>query len=109
MRRQRNCRGQLSNGCWSTWAKCSVASWWDSPYFTEAERAALALAEAVLQPGTPGQERIPDQLYAQAADGALARLDTVTLASASACDRGQAKIAAVHRERGSPCALVMAV
>src|SRR5919198_272906 len=28
----------------------ALASWWDAPYFTEAERAALALVEAVLQP-----------------------------------------------------------
>ncbi|TDC75134.1 carboxymuconolactone decarboxylase family protein [Streptomyces hainanensis] len=45
----------------------SVASWWDSPYFTPAERAALALVEAVLQPVTVG-ERVPDELYALAAE-----------------------------------------
>jgi alkylhydroperoxidase family enzyme len=44
----------------------AVASWRDAPYFTDAERAALALVEAVLQPSTDG-ERVPDQLYAQAA------------------------------------------
>ncbi|GHE93875.1 hypothetical protein GCM10018785_69480 [Streptomyces longispororuber] len=44
----------------------SVASWQDSPYFTGAERAALALVEAVLQPRTHG-ERVSDELYAQAA------------------------------------------
>ncbi|MFJ4582109.1 carboxymuconolactone decarboxylase family protein [Streptomyces echinatus] len=44
----------------------SVASWQDSPYFTAAERAALALTEAVLQPSAAG-ERVPDGLYAQAA------------------------------------------
>jgi alkylhydroperoxidase family enzyme len=44
----------------------AVASWWDAPYFTEAERAALALVEAVLQPST-ARERVPDELYAQAA------------------------------------------
>ncbi|GAA3128149.1 carboxymuconolactone decarboxylase family protein [Streptomyces echinatus] len=44
----------------------SVASWQDSPYFTAAERAALALTEAVLQPSAAG-ERVPDELYAQAA------------------------------------------
>ena len=27
----------------------ALASWWDAPYFTDAERAALALLEAVLQ------------------------------------------------------------
>ncbi|UNO41264.1 carboxymuconolactone decarboxylase family protein [Streptomyces sp. MST-110588] len=45
----------------------SVASWQDSPYFTGAERAALALVEAVLQPRTHG-ERVCDELYAQAAE-----------------------------------------
>ncbi|MEU6589083.1 carboxymuconolactone decarboxylase family protein [Streptomyces sp. NPDC046881] len=45
----------------------SVASWWDSPYFTAAERAALALVEAVLQPSAGG-ERVSDELYARAAE-----------------------------------------
>jgi alkylhydroperoxidase family enzyme len=45
----------------------SVASWQDSPYFTGAERAALALVEAVLQPSAEG-ERVSDELYAQAAE-----------------------------------------
>lgn len=44
----------------------SVASWQDSPYFTAAERAALALVEAVLQPSSGG-ERVPDALYAEVA------------------------------------------
>ncbi|WP_030341794.1 carboxymuconolactone decarboxylase family protein [Streptomyces sp. NRRL S-1022] len=44
----------------------SVACWWDSPYFTAAERAALALVEAVLQPSAGG-ERVSDELYARAA------------------------------------------
>jgi alkylhydroperoxidase family enzyme len=45
----------------------ALASWWDAPYFTDAERAALALVEAVLQPSTAG-EKVPDELYAQAAE-----------------------------------------
>ncbi|MFE0105879.1 carboxymuconolactone decarboxylase family protein [Streptomyces sp. NPDC059009] len=45
----------------------SVASWQDSPYFTGAERAALALVEAVLQPTADG-ERVSDELYALAAE-----------------------------------------
>ncbi|MEU8432366.1 carboxymuconolactone decarboxylase family protein [Streptomyces sp. NPDC029216] len=45
----------------------SVASWQDSPYFDAAERAALALVEATLQPSAPGKERVPDELYAEAA------------------------------------------
>jgi alkylhydroperoxidase family enzyme len=44
----------------------ALASWWDAPYFTEAERAALALVEAVLQPST-AREKVPDELYGQAA------------------------------------------
>ncbi|MGW5868494.1 carboxymuconolactone decarboxylase family protein [Streptomyces sp. NPDC055239] len=47
----------------------SVASWQDSPYFTGAEHAALALVEAVLQPSAHGNgERVSDELYAQAAE-----------------------------------------
>ncbi|MBF6163539.1 carboxymuconolactone decarboxylase family protein [Streptomyces gardneri] len=55
----------------------AVATWRDAPYFTEPERAALALVEAVLQPAPLG-ERVPDELYARAAeyydDKALATL-----------------------------------
>jgi AhpD family alkylhydroperoxidase len=63
----------------------SVASWWDAPSFTDAERAALALTDAVFQPSPPGQERVPDDLFAEVAkhydDKALSTL-TVVLASA---------------------------
>ncbi|WP_333739203.1 carboxymuconolactone decarboxylase family protein [Streptomyces sp. IBSBF 2806] len=45
----------------------SLPAWHDSPYFTEAERAALALVEAVLQPSAHG-ERVSDELYAQVAE-----------------------------------------
>ncbi|MEU9125946.1 carboxymuconolactone decarboxylase family protein [Streptomyces sp. NPDC048506] len=55
----------------------AVASWQDAPYFTAAERAALALVEAVLQPSAHG-ERVSDELYARVAehydDKALATL-----------------------------------
>ncbi|NBH12123.1 carboxymuconolactone decarboxylase family protein [Amycolatopsis sp. SID8362] len=44
----------------------AVATWPDAPYFTEPERAALGLVEAVLQPSTHG-ERVSDELYAQTA------------------------------------------
>ncbi|MBF6352300.1 MULTISPECIES: carboxymuconolactone decarboxylase family protein [Nocardia] len=58
----------------------AVATWRDAPYFTDAERAALALVEAVLQPAPHG-ERVPDELYAHAAahydDAALATLAMV--------------------------------
>ncbi|WP_067821386.1 carboxymuconolactone decarboxylase family protein [Nocardia inohanensis] len=43
----------------------AVATWQDAPFFTEAERAALALTEAVLQP-SPHGERVSDELYALA-------------------------------------------
>ncbi|MFF7728833.1 carboxymuconolactone decarboxylase family protein [Streptomyces sp. NPDC008001] len=46
----------------------SVASWQDSPYFSSAERAALALVEAVLRPSAPHAERVPDELYARVAE-----------------------------------------
>jgi alkylhydroperoxidase family enzyme len=45
----------------------AVASWRDAPYFTEAERVALELVEAVLTPN-PSGERVPDELFARAAE-----------------------------------------
>ncbi|MBX9421350.1 MULTISPECIES: carboxymuconolactone decarboxylase family protein [Streptomyces] len=56
----------------------AVSSWQDAPYFTDAERAALALVEATLQPAPHGRERVTDELYAEVAehydDKALATL-----------------------------------
>ncbi|QGV77541.1 carboxymuconolactone decarboxylase family protein [Streptomyces ficellus] len=56
----------------------AVSSWQDAPYFTAAERAALALVEATVQPAPHGQERVTDEVYAEAArhydDKALATL-----------------------------------
>jgi alkylhydroperoxidase family enzyme len=43
----------------------AVASWQDAPYFTDAERVALELVEAVLTPN-PFGERVPDELCAKA-------------------------------------------
>lgn len=43
----------------------AVASWREAPYFTDAERVALELVEAVLTPASG--ERVPDELYARAA------------------------------------------
>jgi DegT/DnrJ/EryC1/StrS aminotransferase family len=43
----------------------AVASWRDAPCFTDAERVALELVEAVLIPN-PSGERVPDELYAEA-------------------------------------------
>ena len=63
----------------------AVASWRDAPYFTDAERVALELVEAVLIPNRSG-ERVPDQLYARASahydDKALW---TLTLAIGQMC------------------------
>ncbi|MEU6860840.1 carboxymuconolactone decarboxylase family protein [Glycomyces sp. NPDC046736] len=44
----------------------AVATWRTSPHFTDAERAALALAEAVHTPNPTG-ERVSDALYEDAA------------------------------------------
>ena len=63
----------------------AVASWQDAPYFTDAERVALELVEAVLTPNPLG-ERVPDELYAKASahydDKALW---TLTLAIGQIC------------------------
>lgn len=63
----------------------AVASWRDAPYFTDAERIALELVEAVLTPNAVG-ERVPDELYARASahydDKALW---TLTLAIGQIC------------------------
>jgi alkylhydroperoxidase family enzyme len=63
----------------------AVASWRDAPYFTDAERVALELVEAVLTPN-PFGERVPDELYARASahydDKALW---TLTLAIGQIC------------------------
>jgi alkylhydroperoxidase family enzyme len=63
----------------------AVASWRDAPYFTDAERVALELVEAVLTPN-PFGERVPDGLYAKASahydDKALW---TLTLAMSQIC------------------------
>lgn len=63
----------------------AVATWHDAPHFTDAERAALTLTDAVFQPAPRGGERVPDDLYAEVAkhydDKAMATL-MVVLASA---------------------------
>ncbi|MFI1240835.1 carboxymuconolactone decarboxylase family protein [Nocardia salmonicida] len=45
----------------------AVATWHDAPYFTDAERVALALVEAVLR-SAPQGERVPDELFALATE-----------------------------------------
>jgi len=44
----------------------SVAAWRDTPYFTDAERAALALAEAVTRLSDRA-DPVPDEIWAEAA------------------------------------------
>lgn len=63
----------------------AVASWQDAPYFTDAERVALELVEAVLT-ANPSAERVTDELYARACthyDGRA--LWTLTLAISQSC------------------------
>ncbi|MFI6708844.1 carboxymuconolactone decarboxylase family protein [Nonomuraea sp. NPDC050478] len=43
----------------------AMATWHDATCFTDAERVALELVEAVLTPN-PSGERVPDELYARA-------------------------------------------
>jgi AhpD family alkylhydroperoxidase len=43
----------------------TVAAWRDAPYFTEAERAALALAEALTRLSDRA-DQVPDELYEEA-------------------------------------------
>jgi alkylhydroperoxidase family enzyme len=63
----------------------AVASWHDAPYFTDAERVALELVEAVLTPN-PFGERVPDELYARAsAHYDEKALWTLTLAIGQIC------------------------
>ncbi|WP_078890427.1 carboxymuconolactone decarboxylase family protein [Streptomyces maremycinicus] len=45
----------------------AVATWQGAPYFTDAERIALELVEAVLTPNPYG-ERVSDELFARAAE-----------------------------------------
>lgn len=66
-----------------------VAAWRDAPYFTEPERAALALAEAVTRM-SDRTDPVPDEVFDEAArhydDGALACL-LVSLAAINAWNR----------------------
>lgn len=63
----------------------AVASWRDAPFFTDAERVALELVEAVLIPN-PSGERVPDELYARAsAHYDTKALWTLTMAIGQMC------------------------
>jgi AhpD family alkylhydroperoxidase len=46
----------------------TVAAWRDSPFFTDAERAALRLAEAVTRQADRSEEAVPDEVWDEAAD-----------------------------------------
>ncbi|MBV9446125.1 MAG: carboxymuconolactone decarboxylase family protein [Streptosporangiaceae bacterium] len=63
----------------------AVASWRDAPHFTDAERVALELVEAVLTPN-PSGERVPDELYARtSAHYDTKALWTLTMAIGQMC------------------------
>ena len=63
----------------------AVASWRDAPCFTDAERVALELVEAVLTPH-PAGDRVGDDLYARAAERYDEKaLWTLTLVIAQIC------------------------
>ncbi|MBB4935502.1 alkylhydroperoxidase family enzyme [Lipingzhangella halophila] len=63
----------------------AVASWQEAPYFSGAERAALALGEAVLTPNPRG-ERVSDDLYAEASKHYdETALTTLTMAIGQVC------------------------
>jgi AhpD family alkylhydroperoxidase len=46
----------------------AVAAWREAPYYTDAERAALALAEAVTRLGDRSGDAVPDELWDEVAD-----------------------------------------
>jgi AhpD family alkylhydroperoxidase len=46
----------------------AVAAWRETPYFTDAERAALALAEAVTRLADRSGDAVPDELWDEVAD-----------------------------------------
>ncbi|ALG15233.1 alkylhydroperoxidase [Kibdelosporangium phytohabitans] len=63
----------------------ALPSWRDAPYFTEPERAALELVEAVLVPNPLG-ERVPDELYIRVSGHYDEKeLWTLTMAIAQIC------------------------
>jgi alkylhydroperoxidase family enzyme len=63
----------------------AVSSWHDAPYFSDAERVALEVVEAVLTPN-PFGERVSDELYAKASEHYDDKaLWTLTLAIAQIC------------------------
>jgi alkylhydroperoxidase family enzyme len=57
--------GELRNAGETEERITAVASWQSAPFFTDAERVALELVEAVLTPN-PFGERVSDELFARA-------------------------------------------
>ncbi len=57
-----NCRSR-----WASWMRLwifALAAWRDAPYFTDAERTALALAEAATRLSDP--DPVPDEIWEEA-------------------------------------------
>ncbi|MFD5696728.1 carboxymuconolactone decarboxylase family protein [Streptomyces lasiicapitis] len=52
----------------STERLAAVAAWRDAPFFTDAERAALALTESVTRLADRSTESVPDELWDEVAD-----------------------------------------
>ena len=46
----------------------ALAAWWEAPYFDDAERAALRLAEAVTRTADLSGEAVPDAVWDEVAD-----------------------------------------
>lgn len=63
-RRRRTCRQKAGETDERLWA---LAAWRESPYFSDAERAALALTEAATRL-SDRTDAVPDQIWADATD-----------------------------------------
>ena len=72
----------------------AVAAWRETPYFSDAERAALALTEAVTRLATSPADAVPDDIWEDAADNfneqALAGL-SCSPSRASTCGTGSTR------------------
>jgi AhpD family alkylhydroperoxidase len=76
----------------------SVAAWRDTPYYTDAERAALALAEAVTR--MSGPEPVPDDLWAQASEHYDERQLSALLLAIAAINVWNRLNVATHQQAG---------
>ena len=66
MRRVRRRRGQSQEGGESDERLFTLVAWRDTPFFTDAERAALALTEAVTR-RSDRTDPVPDEIWNEAA------------------------------------------